>query len=156
MYAATVLEDPDIPMTVFTRNIETILAKKIKKHSPSVAEVDDAAPFLSPESSLTGTTSKSSKGPIAWKVPLQETIQRQEYHKASRKASRIHTRELQHLQRIALLEAQLAASMSANNSKASSATEQHSKRSQSRASHTSSQLSGNSPYPYHSLRSCET
>ncbi|KAI2507145.1 hypothetical protein MHU86_7312 [Fragilaria crotonensis] len=35
--------------------------------------------------------------------------------------------------------------MSANNSKASSATEQHSKRSQSRASHTSSQLSGNSP-----------
>ncbi len=143
MYNDTVLDDPDIPMTVFTRNIDTILAKKIRKITPSVAS-EDAATFLSPESSITGTTSKSSKGPIAWKVPLQETIQRQEYNKASKKASRIFTRDLEQKQRIASLEAQLA-SMSSANSKASSTSEQRSKRSQSRASHTSSQLSGNSP-----------
>jgi hypothetical protein len=71
-------------------------------------------------------------------------MQRQEYHKASRKANRIQTREQQQQQRIAHLEAQIA-SMSAANSKTSSTTEQQSKRSHSRASHTSSQLSGNSP-----------
>ena len=146
LYADTVLEDPDIPMTVFTRNIETILAKKIKKHTPSVGSVD-AATFLSPESSITGTTSKSTKGPIAWKVPLQETMkqQRREYPKASRKASRTNIWELEQQQRIAYLEAQIASMTSATNSRTSSTTEQQSKRSQSRASHTSSQLSGNSP-----------
>jgi hypothetical protein len=143
LYSDTVLDDPDIPMTVFTRNIDTILAKKIKKPNPSVNS-EDAATFLSPESSITGATSKSSKGPIAWKTPLQETMQRHEYHKASRKANRIQTRDQQQQQRIAHLEAQIA-SMSAANSKTSSTTEQQSKRSHSRASHTSSQLSGNSP-----------
>jgi hypothetical protein len=143
MYTDTVLDDPDIPMTVFTKNIDTILAKTIKKRNPSV-QSDDAATFLSPESSITGATSKSTKGPIAWKTPLQETMRRQDYHKASRKVNSVNPRELQQQQRIAQLEAKIA-SMSATNSKTSSTTEQHSKRSQSRASHTSSQLSGNSP-----------
>ncbi|KAI2509010.1 hypothetical protein MHU86_5386 [Fragilaria crotonensis] len=143
MYQDTVLADPDIPMTVFTKNIDTILAKKIKKRTPSERS-DDAATFLSPESSITGATSKSPKGPIAWKKPLQETIQRHEYHKASRKMNSGNLREIQQQQRIDHLEAKLA-SMSTTNSKASSTTEQQSKMSQSRASNTLSHLSGNSP-----------
>jgi hypothetical protein len=34
-YSTSILEDPNIPLTVFTKNIDTILAKKIaKKASP--------------------------------------------------------------------------------------------------------------------------
>ena len=146
LYTDTMLADPDIPMTVFTRNINTILAKKLRKNISSEGS-EDAATFLSPESSITGATSKGSKGPIAWKVPLQETIQqRQEYYKASKKATRLYSNDLAAQQRIAVLEAQLS-SLSRTNSKASSTSEQPSKRShsRSRASHTSSQLSGNSP-----------
>jgi hypothetical protein len=145
MYTDTVLADPDIPMTVFTQNINTILARKLRKSNPSIGS-EDVATFLSPESSITGATSKGSKGPIAWKVPLQETIQqqRQEYHKSSQKAHRRYSKDLEQQHRIATLEAQLA-SMSTTNSKTLSTTEPQSKQSQSRASHTSSQLSGSSP-----------
>ena len=31
----SVIADPDIPLTVFTKNIETILAKRIKKRQPT-------------------------------------------------------------------------------------------------------------------------
>jgi hypothetical protein len=143
LYTDTVLDDPDIPMTVFTRNIETILAKKIKKSTPSVVS-EEATTFLSPESSITGTTSKSSKGPIAWKVPLQETMHRHGYTNVQKQASRLATRDLAQKHRIAALEAQLA-SLNSANSKTSSTTEQRSHRSQSRTSQASSQLSGNSP-----------
>ena len=145
MYTDTVLADPDIPMTVFTRNINTILAKKLRKSILSVGS-EDAVTFLCLESSIPGATSKGYKGPMAWKVPLQETIQqqRQEYHKSSQKAHRRYSKDLEQQHRIATLEAQLA-SMSTTNSKTLSTTEPQSKQSQSRASHTSSQLSGSSP-----------
>jgi hypothetical protein len=145
MYTDTVLADPDIPMTVFTRNINTILAKKLRKSILSVGS-EDAVTFLCLESSIPGATSKGYKGPMAWKVPLQETIQqqRQEYHKASKKANHLYLKDLAQQQRITTLETQMA-SMSTTNSKTSSTTEQQFKRSQSRASHTSLQLSGSSP-----------
>jgi hypothetical protein len=66
-------------MTVFTRNIDTILVKKIKRAGP--ATIDDASTTFSPISFLTGgaTTatalwSKASTGGVAWRKPLQDTL----------------------------------------------------------------------------------
>jgi hypothetical protein len=67
-FSASVLADPHIPLTVFTKNIDTILAKKIKKKTP-VAVLESV---LSPASSLTGQTSRTSKTSVAWQVPLQQ------------------------------------------------------------------------------------
>jgi hypothetical protein len=66
-YSVSILADPAISMTVFTENIDTILAKnfKTKSHS-SVSEL-----VLSPDSSITGFTSETSTNSIAWKVPFQ-------------------------------------------------------------------------------------
>ena len=61
------LADPNIPLTVFTKNIDTILTKKRKKKTPlPVLEF-----VLPPASSLTGQTSRMSKTSVAWQVPLQ-------------------------------------------------------------------------------------
>ena len=62
-YTASILEDPNIPLTVFTKNIDTILAKKIAKKESSFPT---AASVLSPDSSITGLTSKTSKSSIGW------------------------------------------------------------------------------------------
>jgi hypothetical protein len=66
----------DIPKTVLTKNIATILARKVKKRADLVSG-DDISSVLSPASSLTGGATAASKGSskqsIAWKTPLQET-----------------------------------------------------------------------------------
>jgi hypothetical protein len=133
-YTASILEDPNIPLTVFTKNIDTILAKKIAKKASSFPT---AASVLSPDSSITGLTSKTSKSSIAWQVPLQSSFVKTSHRnqtapqKETNKhpPSNISSREVEQLQCIAVLEAQLA-SMSAGNS---------------RTSGDKSQLSGNSP-----------
>ena len=133
-YSASVLADPDIPLTVFTKNIDTILAKKIKRSTLSSV----SASSLSPASSITGLTSKTSKSSIAWQIPLQSSLptlfdnaQKGPAQVDSKKPSspKASVRELAQQRRIAALEAQIA-SMSAGNS---------------RASGDKSQLSGNSP-----------
>jgi len=130
-YTASVLADPAIPLTIFTKNIDTILAKKIRKITlPSAGE-----PVSSQASSLTGQTAKTSKtsktSSIAWQVPLQRTA----LDDSTRNTNHEHSStcmsklELEQQQRISSLEAQLA-SMSAGNS---------------RTSGERSQLSGTSP-----------
>jgi hypothetical protein len=140
-YSASILADPDIPLTVFTKNIDTILAKKIKKQShPPVS-----ASVLSPDSSITGLTSKTSTTSIAWQVPLQSQM-KSAVHSNGPKPKRhndrhidplttsnrqleVSQRELAQQHRILSLEAQLA-TMSTGNS---------------RNSGDKSYLSGNSP-----------
>ncbi len=137
-YTASILEDPNIPLTVFTKNIDKILAKKIaKKIAKKESSFPTAASVLSPDSSITGLTSKTSKSSIGWQVPLQSSFVKTSHcnltapQKETNKhpPSNISSREVEQLQRIAVLEAQLA-SMSAGNS---------------RTSGDKSQLSGNSP-----------
>ena len=126
-YSESVLADPDIPLTVFTRNIEKILAKKIhKKQQP----VDSSDSVLSPESSITGMTSKTSRSSSnAWKRPLKKSVSSSPASTAAPTVSVATANEIQQQQRIVMLEAQLA-SLSAGNSKASG---------------EKSQLSGDSP-----------
>jgi hypothetical protein len=138
-FSASVLADPHIPLTVFTKNIDTILAKKIKKKT-SVAVLESV---LSPASSLTGQTSRTSKTSVAWQVPpLQQPDVTNLPHSnkvGDRSAhpqavnpgvqSTFSRRELAQQQRISSLEAQLA-SLSEGNS---------------RTSGDKSQLSGNFP-----------
>ncbi len=134
-YSASVLADPGIPLTVFTKNIDTILAKKIKRSIPSSAS---ASP-LSRDSLITGLTSKTSKSSIAWQIPLQSSVPKfsdntkhasqAEGKKTTPPEPTASVREIAQQRRIAALEAQLA-SMSDGNS---------------RASGDKSQLSGNSP-----------
>jgi hypothetical protein len=98
LYQASLSDHPDIPKTVFTKNIATILAKKIKTvpHAPGT---EDAS---TPASSITGATSKSSS--IAWKTPLQETLKKP----TTLRKKPMSSNELNRLKRIAILEAQLA------------------------------------------------
>jgi hypothetical protein len=126
-YSESVLADPDIPLTVFTRNIEKILAKKIhKKQQP----VDSSDSVLSPESSITGMTSKTSRSSSnAWKRPLKKSVSSSPAARTAPKVSVAIANEIQQQQRIVMLEAQLA-SLSVGNSKASG---------------EKSQLSGDSP-----------
>ena len=132
LYTASVRDDPEIPLTIFTKNIDTILAKKIRKILPTSTSTS----VLSPASSLTGQTAKTSKtsktSTIAWQVPLREPSVSKHHSglPASAPASIIASKreEAQH-KRILSLEAQLT-SMSAGNS---------------RASGEKSQLSGSSP-----------
>ena len=122
-YLASVLADPDIPLTVFTKNIDTILSKKIKKTTSSASES-----VLSPALSITGLTPKTSKSSIAWQVPLQLSSISKRSDNANtnkiadaKKASSttlVSHRELVQQQRIVALEAQLA-SMSAGKSRTS-------------------------------------
>jgi hypothetical protein len=135
-YSASVLEDPDIPLTVFTKNIDRILAKRIKKSPPSLSVLESA---LSPASSLTGQTSRTSKTSVAWQVPLQHAAISQLNSSQGRAKGRnkadspapltASLREREQQKRILTLEAQLA-SLSAGNS---------------RNSGDKSQLSANSP-----------
>ena len=126
-YSASVLADPDIPLTVFTKNIDTILAKKIQKKTKKSA----ASEFvLSPASSITGQTSRTSKTSVAWQVPLQHapasdtwqarSAAQNDYVPPSSSASTVSQskREREQQKRISTLEAQLA-SMSAGNSRTS-------------------------------------
>ena len=140
-YSASIFADPAIPMTVFTKNIDTILAKKIKKKSNS--SVSESV--LSPDSSITGLTSKTSTNAIAWKLPLQLQMKNAinitgvkskghkerpiDLHSKTKQFSNVSQREMAQKHRILDLEAQLA-TMSAGNS---------------RTSGDKSQLSGNSP-----------
>lgn len=138
LYSASVWEDPDIPLTVFTKNIDTILvAKRIQKR-PDLSKKDIGQ---SPASSLTGMTSKTSKSSIgAWKVPLQQSRSPQPAT-TPKQVLKSTARELQQQRLIENLEAKLA-SLSAGNSQASASPSIQSQRAQSRSS---SQLSGNSP-----------
>jgi hypothetical protein len=95
LYTASLCEHPNIPKTVLTKSIATILSKKFK--TVTTPENDDAS---SPASSLTGATSKSST--IAWKTPLQETLQ------TTIKKKPMTSNEINQLKRIAILEAQVA------------------------------------------------
>jgi hypothetical protein len=126
-FSAIVLEDPNIPLTVFTKNIDTILAKKIKK-KPSLPVLESV---LSPASSLTGQTSRTSKTSVAWQVPLQHNADSKLPTSDKVRARRTHSqatspdaqstfsrREIVQQQRISSLEAQIA-SLSAGNSRTS-------------------------------------
>jgi hypothetical protein len=100
---------------------------------------------LSPDSSITGLTSKTSTNSIAWKVPLQSQMKNSinitgdkskghkerpiDLHSKTKQFSNVAQREMAQTHRILDLEAQLA-TMSAGNS---------------RNSGDKSQLSGNSP-----------
>ena len=88
MYSDYASAHSDIPKTVFTKNIDTILAKKIKKvdSSSDTVTIDETATASTPASTLTGTTgavSKSSLNPssIAWKLPLQDSLKLQSERK---------------------------------------------------------------------------
>ena len=100
---------PDIPKTVFTKNIATLLAKRIKKRPAGAASTgEDGVSEVTHLSSLTGATSKTSlsKGSLAWKQPVQETLQ---YNReAAQPPKPLSSQELNSLKRIAILEAQLA------------------------------------------------
>ena len=81
LYQDSLSTFPDIPKTVFTKNLDTILSKKFRVRYDSSPNVDDSSSALSPAiSSLSGatTTAKSTdsslKSKIAWRTPLQETL----------------------------------------------------------------------------------
>jgi hypothetical protein len=126
-YSASVLADPDIPLTVFTKNINKILAKTIKTQKPSPSFSES---ILSPASSLTGQTSRTSKTSVAWQVPLLQKQAgmsiptskfKQEHSQSSPKNERLvqptlSLRELEQQKRISMLEEQLA-SMSTGTSR---------------------------------------
>ena len=89
LYTASLADHPGIPTTVFTQNIATLLAKKIRK--PPVGGQQEAGEYTSTTtmftrvSSLSAATSKSSlRGSIAWQQPhlLTETLQ---YNKVATK-----------------------------------------------------------------------
>jgi hypothetical protein len=110
LYKASVVSHPDIPKTVFTKNIDTILAKKIKKQTD--APTDDSSTAFSPVSSLTdgipgGTL--TSKGPsIAWRKPLQETLLSKATTSKVKAKVTMSSLEINQQKQIAILEAQLA------------------------------------------------
>ena len=107
MYTASQETHPDIPKTVFTRNIATLLAKKISKPTMPAGSTtgDDTSTSVTPLSSLTAATSKtSSRGSIAWQRPLQATFQ---YNKVSSSANTQTSKEINQAKQIAILEAQL-------------------------------------------------
>ena len=131
LYSASVITHPDIPMSVFTKNIDTLLARSIRVRTAdsttAASNSDEASTVFSPVSSLTGgMTSKGSKGSsIAWKTPLQETL-----HTHGKDGSLVaqvkrlkpkSSVELNQLKRIAILEAQLAINQESKDPPASTA-----------------------------------
>ena len=136
LYTASLSANPDIPKTVFTKNIETILAKKIKSNPTSGTDTEST-----PASSLTGATSKSST--IAWKTPLQETLK----NTTAKRPKPMASSEINQLKRIAILEAQLALPPTPDASIATSSKASKSTRSRqsTKASRSSSLLSNHSP-----------
>lgn len=138
MYSDSMSTHPDIPKSVFTKNIDTLLAKKFS--SATSASADDSSattgPELTPASSLTGAMSQGSS---AWKKSLKDTLT-QKKTSGAKKAAKSST-ELNQLKRIAILEAQLALTngsdiASAAPSQTSNSSRSH--QSQSKASRTSS------------------
>ena len=103
LYKDSITTHPDIPKTVFTKNIDTILAEKIKKHSDTQAGDDSSS--LTPASSLTcGATDATSKGSsIAWRKLLQETLLTK--GTAAKASPKISSLELNQQKKIAILEA---------------------------------------------------
>jgi hypothetical protein len=107
LYKESVDAHPDIPKTVFTKNIDTILLKQIKKVATPFSG-DDSSSLFSPVSSLTGgATEATSKGSsIAWRQPLQETLlTKGKQAKAVLKV--VSSVELNQRKKISILEAQL-------------------------------------------------
>ena len=106
LYRDSVNTHPDIPKTVFTKNIDTILSKKIKKNTEP-PRGDDSS-LSTPISSITGgaTENTSSKGSIAWRKPLQDTLLSKV--KPAKASSKFSSVELNQKKKIAILEAQLA------------------------------------------------
>ena len=104
---------PDIPKTVFTKNIATLLAKRIKKrHAGTSSTGDDGVSEVTPLlSSLTDVTSKTSlsKASFAYKQPVQETLC-YNHREAAQPPKPMYSQELNYRKRIAILEAQLALS----------------------------------------------
>ena len=144
LYTASVTSHPDIPKSVFTKNIETLLAKTIRtRASDESAGGDDASSVFSPVSSLTGgMASRGSKGSsIAWKTPLQETLQKSKNGSPATQAKRSKPQssvEINQLKRIAILEAQLAINQEPMDPPASTAPSAASRTSHStRGTHTS-------------------
>ena len=76
LYTTSVRDDPEIPLTIFTKNIDTILPKKIR--SKKILLPSASTSVLSPASSLTGQTAKMSKtsktSSFARQVPIQESV----------------------------------------------------------------------------------
>ena len=108
LYSDSLLDNPDIPKTVFTKNIATLLARKVKKSSDTAS--DDISSVLSPASSLTGGATAASKGSrqsIAWKHPLQETSLKQSLTGNTGRRP-MTSKELNRRKQIAILEVQLA------------------------------------------------
>ena len=144
LYTASLNAHPTIPKTVFTKNIDTILAKRFK----TVSHVPGNDEASTPASSITGATSRAST--VAWKIPLQETLKQS----ATTRKKPMSSNEINQLKRIAILEAQLALSYNpdvsvATSSKASTVSSKASKSTRSKqstkASRASSQLSDHSP-----------
>ena len=136
LYKESVSSHPDIPKTVFTKNIDTILSKKFRKRK-DVPGADDASSVFSPVSSLTGgvteTTSIESikKASIAWRKPLQDTLLTKTKALSKKTMSSL---EINQRKTIAILEAQLELRSGEN-----SVTSQTSKSVKSKASRSSSQ-----------------
>jgi hypothetical protein len=106
LYTESKASHPDIPMTVFTKNIDKILAKDIKKQTD--APTDDSSTLFSPVSSLTGggaAGTTNSKSSIARKKPLRETMLSNKKVKSTAQLSSV---EINQRKRIEILEAQLA------------------------------------------------
>ncbi|KAI2513931.1 hypothetical protein MHU86_315 [Fragilaria crotonensis] len=137
LYTESRASHPDIPMTVFTRNIDKILAKTITKQKDA-ASTDDSSTIFSPVSSLTGVTGGGAagatlpKGSIAWKKPLQETWLSNTKGKTTTK---VNSTEINQRKRIEILEAQLALRSGTNSVDSPTA----SKSAKSKASRSSSQ-----------------
>ena len=155
----SLLDNPDIPKTVFTKNIATLLARKVKKSSDTAS--DDISSVLSPASSLTGGATAASKGSrqsIAWKHPLQETSLKQSLTGNTGRRP-MTSKELNRRKQIAMLEVQLALkaqttgratatqrSQASQSNKSSRASSRDSSRDSSRASSKSSGLTAASAH----------
>jgi hypothetical protein len=134
LYTESMESHPDIPKSVFTKNIDTILSKRIKRQTDSTT--DDSSSLFSPVSSLTGGgttagTSTTTKGSIAWRKPLQETLLSKAKGKQKVQMSSL---EINQRKQIAILEAQLALRSGTN-----SVDSQTSKSAKSKTSRSSSQ-----------------
>ena len=137
LYRASVVSHPDIPKTVFTKNIDTILAKRIKRCTGEAT--DDSSTALSPLSSLTdgaNVVTAAAKGSIAWRQPLQDTLLSKE--KAAKAPPKLSSLEINQQKKIAILEAQLAI-RSGNNSVASNVSNMSNKSAKSKTSRSSTQ-----------------
>jgi hypothetical protein len=137
LYSESMVSHPEIPKTVFTKNIDTILAKKIKKQADAPTNDSSTSTLFSPISSLTGggttTGTTTSKGSIAWRKPLQETL----LSKAKGTSKpQMSSAEINQRKQIAILEAQLALRSGTNSVADSQAS---SKSVKSKASRSSSQ-----------------